>query len=285
MSLQLRDVKQRIGTTSEIRKVTTALQRVSAARLARERREIDAFRAYAVKFARLVRMVVAAVPEARNPFTHPTPGAPMALLVFGTDRGLCGGYAAALLDEVRAFARGHDRKPLELVSVGELTTRRARLAGLRIADTYAQPLTRDRLDFLDMLSKKLTGDYLSGRFGEVHILYTEYISGLRQTPIVNQLLPFDLSARPDRGMGMLSFEPPPDQLLERLMPEFIRLSIEQAFRSSMASENSARQAAMSRAADNAGDLIDDLRQDYSRLRQENITSEMLEIVAGTLDTE
>ena len=282
MSLQLKEVKRRIGTTSEVRKVTTALQRVAAARLGRERREIDGFRAYAMKFARLIRTVSAAVPDARNPFMRHTEGAPIALVVFGSDRGLCGGYMSALMDEIADFCRPRRRANVELVTVGKLTARRARSAGYTIAHEHAQPLTKNRLDFLDELAQRLTQDFAEGRFGEVHLLYTEYMSGLHQTPIVNQLLPFELFAKPDQGMDMLCFEPAPEAILEQLMPEFIRLSTEQAFRGSMASENAARQAAMSRASDNAAEVMSELKQQYSRLRQENITSEMLEIVAGTL---
>ena len=280
MSIEIKEIKQRIGSTREIQKVTAALQRVASARLGREKRDIAAFRRYAEAFARLLRTVAAASATMDHPILNRKGGEATLLVVFGADRGLCGGFNSMLTEEMKTFVTRERYAPVEVLAVGRVVARRAARLELTVRDAVDQPLTANRTDFLDALVKQLLDGYLTGAFKAIHLLYVQFLSGLRQMPVVDQILPFQLEAASSVGRSVTSFEPEPVDILAGLLPEFIRVSVENAFRNSMASENAARQAAMSRASENAGELIDDLTKTYSRLRQESVTTEMLELVAG-----
>jgi F-type H+-transporting ATPase subunit gamma len=186
--------------------------------------------------------------------------------------------------------------------MGKIVNRRALHHEYRVDHFTTQPARRSSVGEGDathhalppeiaQMASLVTDLFLKGTVGEIHILYSKFISPLRQEPVVERLLPADLSATPiqrvpaSRGGGALVgaiFEPAPQAILELLMPEYVRRRIYNAFLNSVASETGARQSAMRRATENAEEMLDELTREYSRLRQEGITGEMIELAAGSM---
>ncbi len=277
MATTLPDIKRRINTTTQIRQVTSTLQKVASARLAQDLRRIANAHIYFDSICRLLRLAYGALPADAppHPLMTPVESDSIALIVFGSDRGLCGAFNTLLMNEVRDFVRAHREKRVHLIFRGKVVYRRA----LRLK---LEPIEQIK-EASDIAPRVLTA-FADNIFGEVHMLYWDYVTGVNQNIVVEQLLPTPFISStgpaPPARYSPEMIEPDPVSLLEALLPEYIRCSIHGAYYNSLVTENAQRRASMARATDNAGEMLVDLKKTYSRLRQENITTEMLEIVAG-----
>jgi F-type H+-transporting ATPase subunit gamma len=142
----------------------------------------------------------------------------------------------------------------------------------------------DRPSFADIvpLSRLVTDDYVSGAVNRVDIIYSRFISTLNQRPVLDQLLPIDYGADTATGIpgNQFIFEPDPASVLQQLLPRYVATRLFQAILESKASEESSRMVAMKNATENAEELIEDLTLSYNKVRQANITREMIEIASG-----
>jgi len=282
MSIQLRDIKRRIGSTRQIHKMTATMQKVAAARLVRDRSAAEGSRLYTDRLRQVMQEVSEEVPEMRHPLLDADRSGAGCLVVFGSDRGLCGGYNTALVREMQRFTRETAPEPARFIAIGRIVGRRGRFARLDLMEQHEQPRAVDRAELLDGLAQRLIDGFVSGRVATVSVLYWEFVSVLHQDLHVVRILPvpFEPGGAEDAGWGV--FEPQPGALLARLLPEYVRQMLDYAFLSGLASEDAARQTAMTRASENARSLLEELGRQYSRLRQESVTTEVLEIVASTL---
>lgn len=279
MSLELQQVRRRISTARQVRQVTSALQKVSTARLANDRRAMERSRQYTRRLYQVMREVALEAPDADCPLAMPSTGPMTALIVFGSDRGLCGGYNRVLTDAMHDFLTRSAGGRVRLVIVGRVIARRVRRLSLEVFRFFPQPSRSARAEAIASIASIATESFLKDRCSEVRLLYMRFISGLRQTPVFEQVLPVELKS--ERGAPPISaFEPEPRAILAGLLPQCVRQSVDHAFLNSVASENAARQAAMSRASENASSLLSDLMMSYRRLRQQSITGEMLELMGG-----
>jgi len=279
MATALSDIKRRIGTTAQIRKVTSTLQKVAGAKLVQEQRRIANADEYTGRLLDLLHLAERGLPSGAlsHPLMQPRAGGnAIALLVFGADRGLCGTFNAVLMTAVSTFVEQHRDATVHLLMSGKVPYKRA------VRQQFA-PL--EWVEQIDGLADRMMAAFGSGMYRDVHLLYWDLITRGRQAITVRQLLPVTAldhtsSAAAPAALVSPPIEPSPQALIDSLLPEYVRRAIHDAFHKSAASEHAQRQLAMSRAADNAGEMLAGLRKRYSRLRQENITTEMLEIVAG-----
>jgi F-type H+-transporting ATPase subunit gamma len=280
MSTALKEIKRRIGSTNRIEQVTSALQRVSAARLRRDRGVIACSQVYTRRLIRVLWSVVGSHPDSRHPLMQ-TRGRPrtVTLIVFGSDRGLCGGFNSDVMELVERFRAEHAGEALDCVAVGAVIDRRLRRAGLAPRRFHAQPDLTARDATVRAIADDAQARFLAGEAGAVYTIYSWFRAGLRHDPVIEQILPAPFAAR-DGGRPFVALEPSPAAVLDMLLPEFVYAAIDHAFLNSVGAENAARQRAMSRASRNARDMLRDLRRRYSRERQELVTREMLELVAG-----
>jgi F-type H+-transporting ATPase subunit gamma len=282
MSVELREIQNRIASTRRVQQVTGAMQKVASARLANDRVAMEQSRLYTERLVQLLRELCVAADRAAHPLlAEPRRDAPVALVVFGADRGLCGAYHRRLVDAVLEF---RSARPAEtryrVLAVGKRTARRIAAAGVPCDLVVAQPTRMDRAVPLDRLTKAVADGFLDGRYGEVCAMYTRFVSGVEQSAVVERLLP-PPCAPPRRGRFVNAlFEPDAGTILSELLGQFVRQTVDFQFLSALASEHAARQEAMGRATENAVAMLADLRVRYSRLRQDDITAEMLEIVSG-----
>ncbi|HAS82171.1 MAG TPA: hypothetical protein DCS43_05725 [Verrucomicrobia bacterium] len=273
MSTALSDIKRRIATTAQIKKVTGTLQKVAAAKLSQEQRRLANADAFSAQLQDLLGIAADALPRHPHPLLKPSCGDAIALFILGSDRGLCGSFNALLIKALPAFLAQHPDQTVHLMFRGKVTYNRA----LRL-----QFPSIESIDAIEGQAPRLMDAFLNGQFRAVYVMYWDFINRARQRIETRQLLPAVLKPadHSTRRGDAYCIEPSPQALIDSLLPEFISRQVYNAVHKSAAAEHAQRQAAMSRATENAGELLDTLRKQYSRLRQDSITTEMLEIVAG-----
>jgi len=297
-----KDVKSRISSVKNIQKITRAMEMVAAARLRRAEQRIEALRPYASAIRRMTRQAAEAAQNVPNlPILqeHDSVSNVGILLVTG-DRGLAGAFNTQI---VRAGIRASaelDGQPVWFASgrrgVSSLTFRGQTVLGEYTGFTDRPAYANAR----DIASDLMTA-YIDGEVDQVDIFYNRYISPLTQEVTRETLLPLQhatilgdgdedtLGGRASDGheehddsgkRALVEYEPDPADILERLIPAYVEISIFRALLESTASEHGARMTAMRNASENAGDLIDDLTLEMNRARQADITQEIMEVVAG-----
>lgn len=289
-----RDVKNRIASVKNIQKITRAMEMVAAARLRRAEQRIAALRPYAGAIRRMTRQAAEAagnVPALPILDEHPSEDR-VALLLVTADRGLAGAFNSQIIRAGVRTAADYREAGKEIVyyatgrrGVSSLTFRGTEpeqgFTGFTERPTYAN--ARE-------IAHALTAAYVDGKVDRVEILYNGYISPISQEVRRETLLPLQqatiLEATPEEeeaGTGhhaLVEYEPEPEEILQRLVPDYVEISIFRALLESTASELGARMTAMRSASDNAGEIIDDLTLEMNRARQAEITQEIMEVVGG-----
>ncbi len=287
------DLKRRIRSVRNTRKITKAMELVAGARLRRAEARIQAMRPYADRMRELmIGTARAAGPLARHPLLEERAEVRRVVLIAVTgDRGLAGPFNTQVLR--RAFAlerelRAGGQEPVWCV-VGKkgrstLTFRRYELAGSWAGFT-------DRPAYTDAaaITRRVSELFTNGDADRVVLVYNRYISPLNQEVETLDLLPVPRRALEEDGEktayevaleGDFIYEPEPEEILARLLPTYVETTIYRALLESAASELGARMTAMRNASKNAEELIDRLTLDMNRARQAEITQEILEVVGG-----
>src|ERR671916_889081 len=297
-----KDVKNRIGSVKNIQKITRAMEMVAAARLRRAERRIEALRPYASAIRRMTRQAAEAaqnVPTLPILQEHDSVSNVGILLVTG-DRGLAGAFNSQIVragiragndvdGDVRWFASGRR-------GVSSLTFR-----GRDVVGEYTGFTDRPAYGNARDIAADLMTAYVDGDVDQVDIFYNRYISPLSQEVTRETLLPLQQATifegsdeeslggragadeeeeRRDGPHALVEYEPGPEDILQRLVPAYVEISIYRALLESTASEHGARMTAMRNASENASDLIKDLTLQMNRERQAEITQEIMEVVAG-----
>lgn len=265
----------------KVRQVTQALDRMSSVLLNRYRTALEAQRPYMEALAGLLDGLAAETQAA----TPPASTEPALVLALGSDRGLCGAFHNNLAAEwLRLRSRGATPK---LIVVGRALAGALRRAGGAIEAEWGQPPFSAWPEMARRWADELLARHREAAGGVVHVLFTRFVSGLRQTPVACPLLPAawaaaNWTAGSAADMRNAYIEPASEDCQMALETAFARAAIEHALLHSSVSEQAARHAAMSRAVDSADKMVADLAVRHHRLRQEAITTEMTEMVAGML---
>ncbi len=293
-----KDLKSRIASVKNIQKITRAMEMVAAARLRRAEQRIEALRPYADAIRRMTSRAsqaaenIPSLPILLEKENVETVGI---LLVTG-DRGLAGPFNSQIVragNRRAAELRRDSQRVLWYASgrrgVSSLEFRELEMGGSWTGFT-------DRPTFADAraIADGLTAAYVDGKVDRVEIVYNRYISPLTQEVTRETLLPLqqatilegterDSDGADDEDGGrhaLVEYEPDPEEILGRLIPAYVEISIYRALLESTASEHGARMTAMRNASENANDIIDDLTLQMNRESQAEITQEIMEVVAG-----
>ena len=296
-----RDVKNRIGAVKNIQKITRAMEMVAAARLRRAEQRIEALRPYANAIRRMTRQAAEAagrVPSLPILEEHDQVNRVGLLLIAG-DRGLAGAFNSQIVRAGVAAGRAHDsdgRTPVYFAS-GRRPATSLSFRGLEPAESFAGFTDRPAYADARRIADRLMAAYIDEEVDQVEIFYNGYISPVTQEVRRETLLPLqqatvleeeseDEDEDEDRGerssehRALVEYEPDPEEILKRLVPDYVEISIYRALLESTASEHGARMTAMRNASDNAKELIQTLTLEMNRARQAEITQEILEVVAG-----
>lgn len=299
-----REIRRRIRSVKNISQVTKAMEAVSAAKMRKAQQQVTATRPYAHQ-AQEVLSYIARLPvleDRVDMLIHPRPVVKrVGVLLITADRGLAGGFNSNVIRRAAQFLREKRAAGIEaeVVTVG----RKGRDWLLRYdpvvrAEFQSLPDSRDRrsAEFVDLpedpnsrriggITRLLIDDFANGHFDEVYMVYTNFVNTLRQEPVVRRLLPIE-PAVPSAAMAPeYIFEPTPEAVLSQVLEGFTEVQVLQALYESIASEHSARMVAMRNATDAAEELVDGLTLTYNKARQEGITSELTDIVGGSVALE
>jgi F-type H+-transporting ATPase subunit gamma len=276
-----RDIRRRIGAVRNIRQITRAMQFVAASKLKRAQDATLAARPYSEKLDEVLADVAAVLSGDEHPLlAKADPAGKRLAILITTDRPLAGPLTSNAvrftLREVVDHGGG-----ITMVTVGRKGRDAIRRAGIPIEAHFAG--FGDRPTFADVLplARLVTDDYLSGTYARIDVIYPHFVSTLTQQPTLGQILPIVASEDTDGIPGnQFIFEPNPAAVLEQLLPRYVATRLYQAVLEAKASEESSRMVAMKNATENAEELIDDLTLSYNKVRQANITREMIEIASG-----
>jgi F-type H+-transporting ATPase subunit gamma len=290
-----RDVKNRISSVKNIQKITRAMEMVAGARLRRAEQRIVAMRPYADALRRMTRQAaqaagaeVSSLPLLAERQTTTNVG----LLLITGDRGLAGGFNSQI---VRAGVRaGNEFSEQGLQTTWYAAGRRGvsslNFRGYELSGGYTGFADRPAYADARGIADDLITAYVDGRVDRVDILYNAYVSPLTQTATRETLLPLSKATitgeetqeqEPSEGPhALVEYEPDPAEILQRLVPDYVEISIYRALIESAAGFFGAQMTAMRSASDNAGEIITDLTLEMNRARQAEITQEIMEVVAG-----
>jgi F-type H+-transporting ATPase subunit gamma len=285
------DLKRRVRSVQNTRKITKAMELVASARLRRAQARIETMRPYADKMLELMSGVArASVSKQRLPLLQRREPETTAILALTGDRGLAGAFNSQVVR--RAFARGRElesegQKIRWLVS-GKKGRSTFRFRGYDVAGDWAGFSDRPAYTDAQAIAHALTELYVAGEVDRVILIYNHFESPLVQKvaeqevlPIPEHLLETDDEERRDDAMrGDFIYEPEPEEILARLLPVYLETELYRGLLESAASEQGARMTAMRNASKNAAELIDSLTLAMNRARQAEITQEILEVVAG-----
>ena len=292
-----RDVRSKISSVKNIQKITRAMEMVAAARLRRAEQRIAALRPYANAIRRMTRQAAQAAGSAeamRVPLLaeHDPVSAVAVLLVTG-DRGLAGAFNSQV---IRAGVRmGGELERERLRGSWYATGRRGvsslGFRGYELAGSYVGFADRPAYADARTIADDLMSAYVDGQVDRVEMIYNAYVSPLRQVVTYERLLPLtqatitgeeeqDGEREQERSRALVDYEPDPEAILRRLVPDYIEISIYRALVESTAGFFGAQMTAMRSASENAGELITELTLQMNRARQAEITQEIMEVVAG-----
>jgi F-type H+-transporting ATPase subunit gamma len=290
-----RDVKNRIASVKNIQKITRAMEMVAAARLRRAEQRIHALRPYADAIRRMTRQAAEAaggsVPRLPILQEHENVNTVAMLLVTG-DRGLAGAFNSQIL---RAGVRATDEERREgrdvvFYASGRRGVSSLTFRGFDVREGFVGFSERPSYANAREIAQKLVAAYVDGDVDQVEVFYNGYISPLSQKVTRETLLPLQhatiLGEEDDEEedehaqRALVEYEPDPEEILARLIPDYVEISVYRALLESTASELGARMTAMRSASDNAGGIIEDLTLEMNRARQAEITQEIMEVVAG-----
>jgi F-type H+-transporting ATPase subunit gamma len=293
-----RDVKRRIDSVKNIRKITRAMEMVAAARLRRAEVRIAHLRPYASALRRMTRQAAEAagtevgkLPILQQHESEQT----VAILLVTADRGLAGAFNSQILRAGLRAASEHeqDGREVSFYASGRRGVSSLTFRGREVAGAYTGFTERPAFSDAREIAQDLMSAYVDGDVDRVEILYNGYVSPLVQEVRRETLLPLQEATILEAGdededdgqegtghHALVEYEPGPEEILEQLIPDYVEISLYRALLESTASELGARMTAMRNASENAGEVIDDLTLEMNRARQAEITQEIMEVVAG-----
>jgi F-type H+-transporting ATPase subunit gamma len=292
-----KDVKNRISSVKNIQKITRAMEMVAAARLRRAEQRIENLRPYAGAIRRMTRRVVEAVeniPSMPILEEHDQENRVGILLVTG-DRGLAGPFNSQIIraGNRRAAELEADGKEVVWFASGRRGVSSLSFRGRDVAGAYTGFTDRPAYANAREIADDLVQHYVDNELDRVEVIYNHYVSPLTQEVFHETLLPLqqidalseeededDEEDEDERQKASWLYEPEPEEILQRLIPDYVEISIYRALLESTASEHGARMTAMRNAQENASEMIDDLTLEMNRQRQAEITQEIMEVVAG-----
>ncbi len=292
-----REIRRRIRSAKNIQQITRAMEMVAASRMRRAQQAVLAGRPYAEKIADVIENLAVRVQAVGEDYVHPLlearPIKQITVIMFTSDRGLAGALNTNIIRRTTRFMLQEANAPVNIIAVG----RKGRDIMIRYGRDLIADFTglgdRPSIDRIRPIARLASDEFIAGRTDAVYLIYTDFINTLVQRPNVYRLLPVDIShvgedvmlpgenvPRPEGTPVDYIYEPGTREVLAQLLPRYLEVRIYQALLEHLASEHSARMVAMRNATQNAKEMIDDLTLAYNKLRQANITREIIEVSSG-----
>ncbi len=279
-----REIKTKIKSVANTRKVTRALEMVSASKIRKAQERMRASRPY----ARLMRQMIGHIAQANSEFRHPflierAEVKRVGYVIISTDRGLAGGLNSVLFRRILADMRAWQEKgaAVEVVTIGSKASAFFRRLKLDMLGSVTHLGEKPEIAKLIGVIKVMLDGYESSRTDRVMLCYNDFVNTMTQKATIDQLLPLPVSdALPAHHDWDYLYEPDAETVLKDVLTRYVESLVYQAVLENLASEHAARMVAMKAASDNASKLIDELNLIYNKARQAAITQEISEIVGG-----
>ncbi len=275
----MRDIKRRIKSVQSTQKITRAMKMVSATKLRRAQERAEKTRPFFQRTQDIIRGISATIDPDQHPLLAHREIEKITVLLFTADRGLCGGYNHRVIKMVEQELG--DFPNLKLVTVGKKGRDALKPRGYEITRDFVDIPDYPSFELAQELCQILVDDFIQEKTDQVLMAYTRFQSALSQSPLLLPLLPLEKREMdPQEGRREYIMEPDPYTILDLVLPRSVENIIYGALLESKASEFGARMTAMDAATENAQEMIENLTISYNRARQEEITTEISEIVGG-----
>ena len=287
---QERTLRRRIRSVESTKKITRAMELISASRIVKAQQKVNAARPYAEQITEVIGNLAAAGAGSGQPLLTPRENVSnVGVIVLSADRGLAGGFNSAVIRKGEqalkdAEAEGHGT---QLFAVGRKSISYFRYRGREVNAEHTGFTDSPAYEDAREIAKEVVGRFEAGELDRVELAYTEFVSVGIQRPKLVRFIPLEPEAlaeedeqTSDGPTAEYEYEPAPDAILERLLPRYVESRLFAALLESAASEHAARQKAMKAATDNATELIKKLDRQMNRARQDAITTEIIEIASG-----
>lgn len=284
-----REIRRRINSAKNISKITRAMEMVAAARMRRAQTAVTAGRPYSALMEDVIQNLAARIKgsdDESHPLLQRRPVRNIAIIMITSDKGLAGALNTNIIRRTTRFIL-HETNGAEtsIIAVGRKGRDFMVRYGRKLIAEFINMSDRPTLRETYPIAQVAVDEFVSGRADAVYIIYTDFVNTLIQRPTVFQLLPIDINEVVGPGGDTNSlreyiYEPGPREVLAQMLPRYVEVRIYQALLEHQASEQSARMVAMRNATDNAKEVISDLTLAYNKLRQANITKEIIEISSG-----
>lgn len=295
--MSTRDIRRRIKSIKNTRQITKAMEMVAASKMQKAVGSVLATRNYSNTAWEMLTNLSNITGFKKHALLRKRKVGKILLILITSDKGLCGMYNSNIIKSFLETAKENEGKELDLMVLGKKGEDAMRKLGKNIVASFVK--FSDNPSILDVkpVAKIAIEDYIKGRYNKVYLAFTDYVSALNQVSHAKQLLPLEKieglaetkknaeekPAAVDEQEYL--FEPTADEVLEIMLPRLVEMQIYQAVLESKASEHSSRMMAMRNASDGASDLIDNLTLSYNQARQSSITSELADIIGGTVALE
>lgn len=287
----LKEVKTRISTVNSTRKITSAMKMVASSKLHRAQMDIERMRPYEAALDRMMSTFVSNMSdELSSPFAIKREVKRVALVVFTSNSSLCGGFNGNVIKMVQKTVDSYRKSITDIVrvyAIGRKGAEAVRKLGFEVENDYASLLDYPSYDVARGVAQELMALYTSGEVDEVKIIYHHFKSSATQLLTQETFLPISLQqeGKVEKNSGpSLNYiiEPSVEEVVAALIPKTLNLRVYTALLDSLASEHAARVIAMQVATDNADELLRELKLTYNKTRQQAITTELLDIVGGSM---
>lgn len=287
MGAQLRVVRRRIRSVQSTKKITRAMELIASSRIVKAQQRVEASRPYAIQLTEAMEDLARHAGSISHPLLEErTEPRRAGVLVCTSDRGLAGAYTANVIKEaeqVLASVRSRGLEPVLYVS-GKKGVSYFRFRGVAVEADWQGHTEVPTYEVAQEIGARLIDDFAEARIDELHCAYTDFRSAFTLRATAKRFLP--IAPEEVTGSGVKAvhpqylFEPAPERILDHLLPQYLITKVYAALLESAASENAARRRAMKAATDNADELMKVLTRQANRARQDEITTEIMEIVGG-----
>ncbi|MDX1348492.1 MAG: F0F1 ATP synthase subunit gamma [Thiomicrorhabdus chilensis] len=279
-----KEIRAKIGSVTNTKKITKAMEMVAASKMRKAQARMDATKPYVEKVKRVIGHVSGAHPEYKHPYTQTRETVKrVALVVISSDRGLCGGLNSNLfrkaLPQLKAWKE--QGVEVELALVGGKAQTFFRSYGGNVVATVSDLGDTPHIEDLVGTIKVVLDKFDAGEIDEVHLASNVFVNTMAQDPTIQQLVPLQSVEKTDESHWDYLYEPDAKTALDLLMRRYVESTVFGAVVENAACEQGARMIAMKNATDNAGEMIKELKLSYNKARQAAITAELSEIVSGS----
>ena len=278
MSQSIKQIKNRIRSVENTKKVTGAMQMISVAKFNRIQDQLFVLRPYALKMENFMHSLAGLAEENLSGyFNKGSSGKDIILCLVASDSGLCGMYNQNIMHLGQEFLEKNDPQRIKLILVGQKALNYFRTTPAKILDSYSGLNAKFKQDFCDKITGQLSHLFLSGQAGSVYLAYTRFENTLVQKPVIEQLL--SIQTKMVKPVEYIA-EPDLKSILEDLIPRYLKIKMQLIFLEAFTSEHAARTVSMKTATDNAKDLLEGLVLFRNKVRQAGITQDILEITSS-----